>query len=171
MESFVYSGYIYLHHSLCLHTLFGSLWLRAATLMPFVSLGRGLNPYLNRRLWKPNNFKRHSVVFPGVRGFCLQWGCQLRSTSDSSLQMHVAFFLQAVLPEQQLHKSTPSFWTATSVGTAETELKDLIHRANKPPDRPTHQLALPYKVCLWKVSYMSILSHTYSLTPGSPENQ
>jgi hypothetical protein len=138
-KSFVSSGYIYLHHSLCPHTLFVSIWLRTAIPMPCVSLGREPSTYLNRRLWKPSNFKRQSVVFPGVRGFCLQWGCQLQSTSDSSLQMHVAFCLQAVCPEQQLDKSTPSFWTATSVGTAKTELKDLIHRANKPPNRPAHQ--------------------------------
>lgn len=31
------------------------------------------------------------------------------STSDSSLQMHVAFCLQALLPEQQLDKALPAF--------------------------------------------------------------
>lgn len=138
-KSFVSSGYNYLYHSMCLHTLFGSIWLRTAILMPFVSSGRELSPFLYRRLWKPSNFKRHSVVFPGVRGFCLQQGCQGQSTSKSSPQMHAAFCLQAVLLEQQLGKSTPSFWTATSVGTAKTGLKDFIHRANTPPNRPTHQ--------------------------------
>lgn len=68
---------------------------------------------------------------------CFSWSPRLVLTEAANRralkpETHEAVCFQAALPQQQLDKSTPRFSTATTVATAKTELKDLIHRARKP---------------------------------------